>query len=367
MKNIVLFALLCFSFFQKSYSQRESNVRVDGIMYVTKTQAQRLAILEPKVGMTCYQSDGDAGFYVYTATGWESNGLTKNYKNKIDSSSIFLAQKVDKVTGKTLTSNDYTTAEKTKLTGIQSGATANSTDSELRDRATHTGLQAISTISGLQQSLDGKLSLTGGTVEVLTTNSELNLIGQKSAGNDNSKITITNQGFGADSRLTFTQSNYIQGAGWQFGEDIMNVHGSYFGFAGNSNPQATIDLGSSGTFKIGSSAGNGKVLTSDASGNATWQTISVPTTSSNKNIVTINGATVLTSSNDYIISMGSTSYEIGLPDVSTNVGKEFWIKNRQGNKTTSVAYTNQVGSSTNILNAGTIIHLVSDGAIWQQF
>lgn len=38
-------------------------------------------------------------------------------------------------------------AERTKLTGIATGATANSTDAQLRDRATHTGTQAASTIS----------------------------------------------------------------------------------------------------------------------------------------------------------------------------------------------------------------------------
>lgn len=45
---------------------------------------------------------------------------------------------------------------KTKLDGIQSGATANSTDAQLRDRSTHTGTQAISTVSGLQSALDSK-------------------------------------------------------------------------------------------------------------------------------------------------------------------------------------------------------------------
>ena len=43
----------------------------------------------------------------------------------------------------------YTTAERTKLAGIATGATANSTDAQLRDRSTHTGTQAASTITGL--------------------------------------------------------------------------------------------------------------------------------------------------------------------------------------------------------------------------
>jgi hypothetical protein len=50
----------------------------------------------------------------------------------------------------------FTAADKTKLDGIQSGATANATDAELRDRSTHTGTQAIATVSGLQAALDSK-------------------------------------------------------------------------------------------------------------------------------------------------------------------------------------------------------------------
>lgn len=65
--------------------------------------------------------------------------------------------KVDKVVGKGLSTEDFTTAEQTKLAGIEDGATANSTDADLRDRATHTGVQAISTVTGLQTALDSKV------------------------------------------------------------------------------------------------------------------------------------------------------------------------------------------------------------------
>jgi len=52
----------------------------------------------------------------------------------------------------------FTTAQETKLSGIEDGATANQTDSFLLDRDNHTGTQAIDTIAGLQTALDGKLS-----------------------------------------------------------------------------------------------------------------------------------------------------------------------------------------------------------------
>lgn len=57
-----------------------------------------------------------------------------------------LNAKVDKVVGKGLSTEDYTTPEKSKLAGIAAGATANQTDAYLLDRTNHTGTQAPSTI-----------------------------------------------------------------------------------------------------------------------------------------------------------------------------------------------------------------------------
>lgn len=68
-----------------------------------------------------------------------------------------LAGKVDTVVGKGLSAEDYTSAEKTKLSGVATGATANSTDATLLARANHTGSQAIDTVTGLQTALDAKL------------------------------------------------------------------------------------------------------------------------------------------------------------------------------------------------------------------
>lgn len=56
-------------------------------------------------------------------------------------------QYVQKVSGKGLSTEDYTTAEQDKLAGIAAGATQNATDAALRDRATHTGTQSLATIS----------------------------------------------------------------------------------------------------------------------------------------------------------------------------------------------------------------------------
>ncbi len=64
--------------------------------------------------------------------------------------------------GKANLADGITSAERTKLSGIQTGATLNSTDTQLRDRATHTGTQPISTITNLQTSLDGKANVADG-------------------------------------------------------------------------------------------------------------------------------------------------------------------------------------------------------------
>jgi len=73
-----------------------------------------------------------------------------------------LTSKVDKVAGKGLSANDYTNADLTKLAGIAEQATKNATDAQLRDRATHTGAQPISSVTGLQTALDAKVDKVAG-------------------------------------------------------------------------------------------------------------------------------------------------------------------------------------------------------------
>lgn len=59
------------------------------------------------------------------------NAPTENSTNPVKSGGVYtaLGGKVDKVTGKGLSTNDYTTAEKNKLSGIESGAEVNTIES----------------------------------------------------------------------------------------------------------------------------------------------------------------------------------------------------------------------------------------------
>lgn len=86
--------------------------------------------------------------------------------------STALADKVDKVSGKGLSTEDYTSGDKSKLAGIANGATANSTDAILLARDNHTGTQLSSTISDFSSAADARVAfgitgkentITGGT------------------------------------------------------------------------------------------------------------------------------------------------------------------------------------------------------------
>jgi hypothetical protein len=99
--------------------------------------------------------------------------------NLDQSTSILNSMKVDKITGKGLSTNDYTAVEKTKLEGIATNATANDTDANLKNRANHTGTQLASTITGLStvattgnyNDLSNKPNLTNISPEQVTVNS----------------------------------------------------------------------------------------------------------------------------------------------------------------------------------------------------
>lgn len=79
------------------------------------------------IDLTPYLTKKDAGkTYAAKATTLEGYGITDAYtQSAVDTE---LNKKVDKETGKQLSTNDYTTDEKTKLTGIATGAEVNKID-----------------------------------------------------------------------------------------------------------------------------------------------------------------------------------------------------------------------------------------------
>ena len=160
--------------------------------------------------------------------------------------------KVDKVTGKALSTNDYTTAEKTKLaaiTGTNTGDQANITG----NAATATKLVTAKNINGV--AFDGSADIT------VTAN----------AG------TLT---------------------GTTLASNVVNSSLTSVGTLTSGTISLTTNISTSGTLKAGAitypnTAGtNGQVLTSNGAGNASWispTTVSVGTISSTSNA---NGATI---------------------------------------------------------------------------
>ncbi len=67
------------------------------------------------------------------------------------------------------TAKQFTATEKTKLSGVASGATANDTDANLKNRANHTGTQTASTISDFSTAADARITAQKGAANGLAT------------------------------------------------------------------------------------------------------------------------------------------------------------------------------------------------------
>lgn len=97
----------------------------------------------------------------YTKT--ETDTLLNDYKNQIDTNknniSNLQSGKVDKIDGKVLSTNDYTTAEKNKLSGIQAGANKTIVDDDISTTSKNPLQNRIVTLS--MNALSGRI----GTLE----------------------------------------------------------------------------------------------------------------------------------------------------------------------------------------------------------
>lgn len=124
-------------------------------------------------------------------------------KAKLDlkANSSDLANKVDKITGKSLSTEDYTTAEKTKLAGLSNYSAPAS--------------QPISYVTGLQTSLDGKVDKITGkqlSTEDYTTAEKTKLAGVPASGIlSSSDIGNTVQGYDATTLKSSAIGVSVQG------------------------------------------------------------------------------------------------------------------------------------------------------------
>ena len=135
--------------------------------------------------------------YIYVNSKWELLGTQKidltNFYTKEETGDL-LNNKVDKVSGKGLSTNDYTTADKNKLSGIATGANKTVVDSDISTTSTNAiqnkavGLKfqdVDSEISGINSSLTEK------TAEITTIVNEYGSKNLLSLTNPPSKVNAT--------------------------------------------------------------------------------------------------------------------------------------------------------------------------------
>jgi len=143
--------------FKKSGSV-ESNIEIIKVLAVDSSVVNELRIYVQRG-----QEGTQAQSYMpgdYLGMRVTAHGLTNFVQTAAMQSG--LDTKVDKLTGKGLSTQDYSTDDRNKLAGVAIGATANASDAQLRDRTTHTGTQSIATVSGLQSALDSKVEKVAG-------------------------------------------------------------------------------------------------------------------------------------------------------------------------------------------------------------
>ena len=143
-----------------------------GILIPRLTGTQKDAIVSPAEGLLIYQTTAPTGFYYYSGSAWKLMAIQTD-----------ITSKVDKVDGKDLSTNDYTTAEKTKLSAVTGTNTGDQT-TITGNAGTATKLATARNINGV--AFDGSAditmpaaagTLTGTTLKSTVTGSSLTSVG----------------------------------------------------------------------------------------------------------------------------------------------------------------------------------------------
>jgi hypothetical protein len=166
MRKVLILLFLC----SKLFAQDVQNIDADTAKVATNGY-NRISIRNSKMyfkGSTGTKKEVVSTNNSYANPAWIPSLALAKITGLQDS----LSNSVKKISGKSLSANDFTTVEKTKLAGVATGATANSADATLLSRANHTGTQTSSTISDFNTAADARVvagitgkenSITAGT------------------------------------------------------------------------------------------------------------------------------------------------------------------------------------------------------------
>lgn len=120
-----------------SYSADETTLTMDNtnVFSIKNVPVEKITGILPANQVTHQDITGKVD--KVTGKGLSTNDFTATYKSKLDNLDSNLNNKVDKVTGKGLSETDYTNAEKTKLEGIETGANKTVVDSSFISNSTN--------------------------------------------------------------------------------------------------------------------------------------------------------------------------------------------------------------------------------------
>ena len=249
-----------------------------GILIPRISASQKDAIVSPAEGLLIYQTTAPTGFYYYSGTAWKLMAIQTD-----------ITSKVDKVDGKDLSTNDYTTAEKTKLSAITGSNTGDQT-SITGNAATATKLAASKNINGV--AFDGSAdinapaaaeTLTGTTLKSTVTGSSLTSVGTLA------NLTVTNPIAGSVTGNAANVTGLVAGAN---------------GGTGVANTGKTITLGGNLT----TSGAFATTLTTTAATSITLPTSgTIATMAANVNVQTGTTYTLLDSDNGKVITLNNSS------------------------------------------------------------
>jgi hypothetical protein len=273
-----------------------------------------------------------------------------------------LNTKVDKVTGKDLSTNDYSTAEKTKLAAITG---TNTGDQDLSALATNTALALKANTADVTTALNLKANTTDITTSLATkvdkvTGKELSTNDYTTAEKTKlAAITGTNTGDQVNitgNAATATLAGNVSATTNTTLTSLANL--ATVGTITSGTINLTTDITTTGTLKAGnntypnSNGNDGEFLKTNGSGTLSWASVPSPDLS---NYVTTNTAQTITEAKTFSKDLSVNGITVGQGKAvdgeskNTAIGQGTLLKNT-GTQNTAVGFSSLVENTSGVGN-----------------